>query len=128
MYRGRDLFPDPYLATCHTIVVLLVCAFPTVVCPKIARRVAAYRLFEHFEEGSCYFVFRKVARGPGYKPERASVMSAAGTLHIYIEHGVVHFLHYALSAGEYRRVVIEKVEPQMYVLPFGHLIGYVSEE
>ena len=60
--------------------------------------------------------------------ERAGVVTATGTAHLYIENGIIELAHDAFGTRENSRFMVEKGQPKVDVLPAGTLVGNVTKE
>ena len=85
-------------------------SLPSIVCPKIVWWVLPDGLFQHLEEASCDFVFRKGVRLTGDKFVGGCVVAPFRSGHLYIEHRIVHLSHDALASSKYwgLRVIEER--------------------
>ena len=103
-------------------------ALPAVVRPEVVCGLAADILFQHLEETAGDGVLLFLSSMGRNLTEGADVLATTRTLHVQIEHGVVHFPHDALAAGEDRRIVTKEIEPQVDVLPLRRLVADIAEE
>jgi hypothetical protein len=97
------------------------------VCPQIKLRLTSDGLLEHGEELSDD---EKLIGLFGMKRDRNEVGDIVSSLcptHVHIENGVVHHPHDPLPSGEHRCVLIEKIKPQVDIVPFWGLVADIPE-